>query len=108
MELDQKAVNRMASIERTVLEACHPNQAEFIGIINAIELQVELGDAVHSVVHHLAVALLELARRRGLHPSQTSQLEKKLVQLQKYLTSRGRIRPSAAPPGLDDPLLRGR
>lgn len=88
MGYDQKAVERVALIERTLLKIGHPNQAQFIGIINAIELQVEEGDPVLPVVHHLAQALLELARHRGLESSQVSGLEKKLEKLQEFLRLR--------------------
>jgi len=85
MEYDQTAVDRVASIERSILKLHHPHQAEFVGIINAIELQVEYGKPVLTVVQHLADALLELARQRGVRRSHISELETKLERLQKFL-----------------------
>lgn len=89
MGYDENAVKRVASIERTILRIGHPNQAQFVGIINAIELQVEEGDPALAVVQHLAEALLELARHRGLNSSQVSQLAKKLGRLQELLRLQG-------------------
>ena len=85
LDYDQKAVNRVAAIERAILRLHHPEQAQFVGVINAIELQVEAGAPILAVVHHLAEALLELARQRGLPSPLVAQLQKRLEQLQDYL-----------------------
>ena len=64
--LDAQALRSVACIERSIVRLALPSQAEFVSILNAIEVQLESLDPEPVVVAHLGDALFTLAHARGL------------------------------------------
>lgn len=63
---DEAAVAIVSSMERAICRLRLPNQDQFVALFNAIEVQVESGQADPTVLHHLCEALLALANARGV------------------------------------------
>jgi len=79
--IDDKAFGLLSSIERSILRLELESQAQFVALINAIEVQLEFGRPDPGVIRLLGQALLRLADRQGLDRN-TLKLDDRLQRLQ--------------------------
>lgn len=94
---DEHAVRLLVPLESAVRRLRHPNQPEFTGILNAIELHLEGGDGTEEIARLLGQALLALARYRSLAPNQLSALERHLKKIYAHLRPAAELAPAEKP-----------
>lgn len=68
---DEQSHRLVGQVERSIVRLQLPWQAQVVSLCNALEVQIESGSPVPSVIHHLCEALLGLALARGLDPEST-------------------------------------
>lgn len=78
---DDKAFGLLSTIERSIIRLDLESQAQFVALINAIEVQLESGRPHPGVVRLLGQALLVLADGRGLDRNKLN-LDQRIQQLQ--------------------------
>jgi hypothetical protein len=86
---DDKAFGLVSSIERSILRLHLDNQAQFVALTNAIEVQLESGQPDPQVVRLLGRALLTLADVRGVDRNKLK-LDHKIDKLQDRVDGIGR------------------
>ncbi len=80
---DAKALRMVEALERSITRLRLDSQAEFVAIINAIEVQLESREAEPLVVRHLVDGLRALIAARPLHERNRRSLAKRLDELVK-------------------------
>lgn len=84
---DEGAVAIVSAIRQAIRRLRLPGetQAQFMALLNAIEVQVEVRQAAPTALHHLCQALLALADARGLDRTKL-ELDQRLEDLRKSTT----------------------